>query len=62
MTGVGSIHQLGRVGHIEDIAVAKDQQGKKLGLHIILALDHIGEQLGCYKVIPFSWFPLLCVR
>jgi glucosamine-phosphate N-acetyltransferase len=30
--------------------VAKDQQGKKLGLHIIHALDHIGEKIGCYKV------------
>jgi len=26
---------LGLVGHIEDIAVAKDQQGKKLGLRVI---------------------------
>lgn len=51
---VHSIHNLGRVGHVEDIAVAKDQQGKKLGLHIIHALDHIGEKVGCYKVrVPF---------
>ena len=46
----GSIHNLGLVGHIEDIAVAKDQQGKKLGLRIIQALDHVAEQVGCYKV------------
>lgn len=45
-----SIHNLGKVGHIEDIAVAKDQQGKKLGLRIIQALDYISEKLGCYKV------------
>jgi glucosamine-phosphate N-acetyltransferase len=45
------IHSLGAVGHIEDIAVAKDQQGKKLGLRIIQALDHIAEQVGCYKSI-----------
>jgi len=38
------------VGHIEDIAVAKDQQGKKLGLRIIQALDGIAEAVGCYKV------------
>lgn len=44
------IHNLGLVGHIEDIAVAKDQQGKKLGLRIIQALDHVAEQVGCYKV------------
>jgi len=45
-----SIHNLGKVGHIEDIAVAKDQQGKKLGLRIIQALDYISEKVGCYKV------------
>ncbi|MCJ1479081.1 Glucosamine-phosphate N-acetyltransferase-like protein [Lambiella insularis] len=45
------IHNLGMVGHIEDIAVAKDQQGKKLGLHIIQALDYLAEKVGCYKTI-----------
>ncbi|CAK7273177.1 Glucosamine-phosphate N-acetyltransferase-like protein [Sporothrix epigloea] len=45
------IHNLGIVGHIEDIAVAKDQQGKKLGLRIIQALDFIAEKVGCYKTI-----------
>ncbi|KAI6247072.1 Glucosamine 6-phosphate N-acetyltransferase [Erysiphe necator] len=45
------IHQLGIVGHIEDIAVAKDQQGKKLGLKIIQALNFIAEKVGCYKSI-----------
>ncbi|UZP37975.1 hypothetical protein NXS19_005791 [Fusarium pseudograminearum] len=45
------IHSLGAVGHIEDIAVAKDQQGKKLGLRIIQALDYVAEQVGCYKSI-----------
>ncbi|KAI4175528.1 MAG: hypothetical protein LQ346_008067 [Caloplaca aetnensis] len=46
------IHNLGMVGHIEDIAVAKDQQGKKLGLRIIEALDYIAQKVGCYKVRP----------
>ncbi|KAK3337529.1 acyl-CoA N-acyltransferase [Podospora appendiculata] len=45
------IHNLGSVGHIEDIAVAKDQQGKKLGLRIIEALDFVAEKTGCYKTI-----------
>ena len=44
------IHGLGLVGHIEDIAVARDQQGKKLGLRIIECLDNVGESVGCYKV------------
>lgn len=39
------------VGHIEDIAVSADQQGKKLGLRIIETLKAIGQQVGCYKVI-----------
>ncbi len=46
-----SIHNLGIVGHIEDIAVAADQQGKKLGLRIIQALDYIAAKVGCYKSI-----------
>ncbi|KAL8935143.1 MAG: hypothetical protein Q9216_005567 [Gyalolechia sp. 2 TL-2023] len=45
------IHNLGLVAHIEDIAVLKDQQGKKLGLRIIQALDSIAEKVGCYKTI-----------
>ncbi|KAJ5632654.1 Acyl-CoA N-acyltransferase [Penicillium lividum] len=45
------IHALGMVGHIEDIAVEKGQQGKKLGLRIIQALDYVAAQVGCYKSI-----------
>lgn len=44
------VHSLGKVGHIEDIAVEKGQQGKKLGLRIIHALDYIASHVGCYKV------------
>ncbi|KAF8996035.1 acyl-CoA N-acyltransferase [Cyathus striatus] len=42
---------LGKVGHIEDIAVDKNQQGKKLGLRVINALTGISEREGCYKTI-----------
>ncbi|PWY83488.1 glucosamine 6-phosphate N-acetyltransferase [Aspergillus heteromorphus CBS 117.55] len=45
------IHSLGMVGHIEDIAVEKNQQGKKLGLRIIQALDFVAKEVGCYKSI-----------
>lgn len=45
------IHNMGLVGHIEDIAVADHQQGKKLGLRIIQALDSVAERVGCYKSI-----------
>jgi len=42
---------LGSVGHIEDIAVNKDMQGKKLGLRVIQTLTNISEKVGCYKTI-----------
>ncbi|KAG1789079.1 acyl-CoA N-acyltransferase [Suillus plorans] len=42
---------LGSVGHVEDIAVDKNYQGKKLGLRLIQALTHISESSGCYKSI-----------
>lgn len=45
------IRKNGLVGHIEDIAVNGNQQGKKLGLRIIQALKFIGAKRGCYKVI-----------
>ncbi|KAF5309796.1 hypothetical protein D9611_013641 [Ephemerocybe angulata] len=45
------LRNLGKVGHIEDIAVSKDMQGKKLGLRVIQALTGISESLGCYKTI-----------
>jgi len=58
VVGVGSVfleqkftRNLGRVGHIEDIAVDKSMQGRKLGLRIIQALTGISEKVGCYKTI-----------
>lgn len=45
------IRGLGKVGHIEDIAVDKSMQGRKLGLRIIQALTGISEKAGCYKTI-----------
>lgn len=45
------IHGCGKVGHIEDIAVAKSQQGKKLGNFLIEQLSMMSKENGCYKVI-----------
>lgn len=45
------IHEGGKVGHIEDISVAKSQQGKKLGLAMITGLTQLASEAGCYKVI-----------
>ena len=46
-----SLRNLGACGHIEDIAVLGSEQGKKLGLRIIQALDHLAQAVGCYKAI-----------
>lgn len=45
------IHHCGKVGHIEDIAVNSDEQGKRLGLTLIRYLLAVGKRNGCYKVI-----------
>ncbi|OWB55298.1 hypothetical protein B5S28_g1169 [[Candida] boidinii] len=45
------IHGCSKVGHIEDISIHEDQQGKKLGLILIRNLLNIGKESGCYKVI-----------
>lgn len=31
--------------------MSRDVQGKQFGLRVIQALDHIAEQMGCYKAI-----------
>lgn len=56
--GVGSviverklIHECGLVGHVEDIAVAKTEQGAKLGLRLIHAITEIAKSQGAYKII-----------
>lgn len=49
-----SLYELGTQGHIEDIAIAGDMQGKKLGVKLIQALDHIAKEVGCYKVCVHS--------
>lgn len=40
-----------RVGHIEDVVVHPDYQGKKLGFQLISHLCEVAKALGCYKVI-----------
>ncbi|TVY75576.1 Glucosamine 6-phosphate N-acetyltransferase [Lachnellula suecica] len=45
------LNNLGKQGHIEDIAVAKDYQGKGFGTILVHAVDSLGAQLGCYKTI-----------
>lgn len=45
------IHECGSVGHIEDISVAKTEQGKGLGISMIKELSSVAKEAGCYKVI-----------
>jgi glucosamine-phosphate N-acetyltransferase len=52
------LHGLGVVGHIEDIAVARDQKGKKMGLRILEALTFAANEKGCYKVSPIPAFEI----
>ncbi|QLL31775.1 hypothetical protein HG536_0B06430 [Torulaspora globosa] len=45
------IHDAGLCGHIEDIAVSKSHQGKRLGKFLIDRLTQLGFEAGCYKII-----------
>ncbi len=45
------IHDGGRVGHIEDVAVKKEFQGKGVGQKIVTELLRYAEKHGCYKTI-----------
>jgi glucosamine-phosphate N-acetyltransferase len=45
------IHDGGKVGHIEDVVVKKEYQGKGVGKKIISALLKYAEKKGCYKTI-----------
>jgi len=45
------IHNGGVVGHIEDVVVNKEFQGKKIGEKIMKYLIEIAKNRGCYKTI-----------
>ena len=45
------IHQGGIVGHIEDVVVSKEFQGKKIGKKIIKYVLELAKNHGCYKTI-----------
>ncbi|MGY5147998.1 MAG: GNAT family N-acetyltransferase [Candidatus Nitrosopumilus sp. bin_7KS] len=45
------IHNGGLVGHIEDVVVNKEHQGKKIGEKIMKYLINISKNRGCYKTI-----------
>ena len=45
------IHNGSRVGHIEDVVVSQDFQGKKIGKNIMDYLIEIAKEQDCYKTI-----------
>lgn len=45
------IHKGGKIGHIEDVVVDKNYQGKKIGEKIIKYLLEKSKKSGCYKTI-----------
>jgi glucosamine-phosphate N-acetyltransferase len=45
------IHKGGTIGHIEDVAVHPDHEGKGVGSAVVRALIELARQSDCYKVI-----------
>ncbi|KIW10588.1 hypothetical protein PV08_11552 [Exophiala spinifera] len=45
------IHNRGICGHIEEVSIAKEHQGKHLGQKMLASLDSVAKSLGCYKSI-----------
>ena len=46
-----SIQNCAIVGHVEEICISKDHQGKGLGLKVLNALDSVAKSAGCSKSI-----------
>ena len=45
------IHDGGLVGHIEDVVVRKDYEGKGIGMKIVMSLLDVAKERKCYKTI-----------
>ena len=45
------IHDGGLVGHIEDVVVSKDHQGKGIGKKLVTNMLEFAKEKGCYKTI-----------
>ena len=45
------IHNAGRVGHIEDVVVSKEFEGRGIGNKLVTSLLEIANTRNCYKTI-----------
>ncbi|CAG9315239.1 unnamed protein product [Blepharisma stoltei] len=45
------LYEGGKCGHIEDVVVAKNCQGRGIGKQLVTFLVNLSRELGCYKVI-----------
>ena len=44
------IHNISKVGHIEDVCIKKEHRGKRLGKQLITYMVDLAREKGCYKV------------
>ena len=45
------IHNGGLVGHIEDVVVRKDYEGKGIGIKLVMSMLERAKEKNCYKTI-----------
>ena len=45
------IHNGGRVGHIEDVVVSKEYEGRGIGIKLVSSLLKKAKMMNCYKTI-----------
>ena len=45
------IHNAGRVGHIEDVVVSKEFEGRGIGIKLVTSLLKIANTRNCYKTV-----------
>ena len=45
------IHNGGRVGHIEDVVVRKNYEGRGIGMKLVISLLNRAKEKNCYKTI-----------
>ena len=45
------IHKGGKVGHIEDVVVSKEFEGRGIGMKLVVSLLEKAKMMNCYKTI-----------